>query len=139
STERTVMEAPAPSMQSWPARSVARRLYRPGGSAPRKRGASPTVTTVYPSHPTPMRRSACLMGLAVALFWSLLPSLPATAQYFGRNKVQYDDFDFQVIRTEHFEIYYYPEEEQAARDAARMAERWYRRHSRTFLREFRER
>lgn len=79
------------------------------------------------------------MGLAVALFWSLLPSLPATAQYFGRNKVQYDDFDFQVIRTEHFEIYYYPEEEQAARDAARMAERWYRRHSRTFLREFRER
>ena len=86
-----------------------------------------------------MRRSACLASLAVVLFWSLLITFPAAAQYFGRNKVQYDDFDFQVLRTEHFDIYFYPEEEQAARDAARMAERWYRRHTRTFLREFKER
>jgi len=66
-------------------------------------------------------------------------TLPTSAQYFGRNKVQYDDFDFRSFQTEHFEIFYYPELEQAARDAGRMAERWYRRHSRTFLRDFRER
>ena len=63
---------------------------------------------------------------------------PASAQYFGRNKVQYDNFDFKIIETEHFQIYYYPEEEEAVQDAARMAERWYARHSETFLREFTE-
>src|SRR5688572_27962984 len=52
---------------------------------------------------------------------------PSSAQYFGRNKVQYERFDFQVLTTEHFDIYYYPEEEAAVRLAARMAERWYTR------------
>ena len=47
--------------------------------------------------------------------------------YFGRNKVQYHEFDFQVLKTEHFDIYYYPEEAEAARTAGRMAERWYAR------------
>jgi tricorn protease-like protein len=62
---------------------------------------------------------------------------PAAAQYFGQNKVQYDDFDFQTLETDHFEVYFYPEEKKAVSDAARMAERWYQRHSRTFLRDFR--
>jgi Tol biopolymer transport system component len=52
---------------------------------------------------------------------------PASAQYFGQNKVQYRSFDFKVLKTEHFDIYHYPEAEAAARDAARMAERWYAR------------
>jgi Tol biopolymer transport system component len=51
----------------------------------------------------------------------------ANAQYFGRNKVQYEDFDFKVKSTEHFDIYFYPEEEAAVALAARMAERWYAR------------
>jgi Tol biopolymer transport system component len=55
---------------------------------------------------------------------------PASAQYFGQNKVQYRTFDFQVLKTEHFDIYYYPEAETAAREASRMAERWYARLSR---------
>jgi surface antigen Omp85-like protein/WD40 repeat protein len=66
---------------------------------------------------------------AVALLFSLVFSTTTLAQggYFGGNKVQYRDFDFQVLKTEHFDIYYYPEEEQAARMASRMAERWYTR------------
>src|SRR5688500_12534051 len=52
---------------------------------------------------------------------------PAAAQYFGRNKVKYENFDFQVLATEHFDIYYYPQEAGAARMAARLAERWYSR------------
>ncbi|MGE0445379.1 MAG: hypothetical protein AB7P99_09130, partial [Vicinamibacterales bacterium] len=54
----------------------------------------------------------------------------AQAQYFGRNKVHYDRLDFRVLRTDHFDIYYYAEEELATRHAARMAERWYVRLSR---------
>ena len=52
------------------------------------------------------------------------------AQYFGRNKVQYKTFDFQVLRTEHFDIYFYPQERQAVQQASLMAERWYARLSR---------
>jgi len=80
------------------------------------------------------KRSA-LWVLAVGLL--TIPS-PVSAQYFGRNKVQYEDFDFRVLHTDHFDFHYYPEEEQAVRDAARMGERWYARLSRVFNHEFAE-
>jgi len=54
-------------------------------------------------------------------------AVPSAAQYFGRNKVQYEEFDFKIMKTDHFDIYYYPEEEDAVRLAARMAERWHAR------------
>ncbi|MBM3321483.1 MAG: PD40 domain-containing protein [Candidatus Eisenbacteria bacterium] len=54
----------------------------------------------------------------------------AEAQYFGKNKVQYKDFDWKIIKTEHFEVFYYESEKEAAIDAARMAERSYARLSR---------
>jgi Tol biopolymer transport system component len=59
----------------------------------------------------------------------------AQAQYFGQNKVQYEKFKFKVKATEHFDIYYYPEEEQAVELAARMAERWYSRLSKVLRHE----
>src|SRR4026207_2501414 len=61
---------------------------------------------------------------AAACVVFLLLALPASAQYFGRNKVQYKKLDFQVLKTEHFDIYYYPEERDGIDFAARMAERW---------------
>jgi Tol biopolymer transport system component len=48
----------------------------------------------------------------------------AGAQYFGQSKVQYKTYPFEVLKTEHFDIYFYPEEREAAEHAARMAERW---------------
>ena len=60
---------------------------------------------------------------------SLLLSTAASAQYFGRNKVEYVDFDFRILATEHFDIHYYPREEKAAAIAAQLAERWYARFS----------
>ena len=57
----------------------------------------------------------------------LCMATPAAAQYFGRNKVEYANFDFRILSTQHFDIYYYPQEERAARTAARLAERWYAR------------
>ena len=80
-----------------------------------------------------------LARLAALLLVTLLFAEAASAQYFGRNKVRYDNFDFQVLETEHFDIFYYPEEEQAARDVARMAERWYERLSTILEHEFEER
>ncbi|MBD3322707.1 MAG: peptidase S9, partial [Chitinivibrionales bacterium] len=56
----------------------------------------------------------------------------ACAQYFGRNKVQYEHFDFKVMHAGPFAIYYYPEERAAVTDAARMLQRWNRRYSLLF-------
>ncbi|MGH7569477.1 MAG: BamA/TamA family outer membrane protein [Gemmatimonadales bacterium] len=57
----------------------------------------------------------------------LVAAATAPAQYFGRNKVQYETFDFKVLSTEHFAVYFYPAERDAAEQAARLAERWYAR------------
>ncbi len=78
----------------------------------------------------------CLTLLLGLLFAA---PVPADAQYFGRNKVQYDDFDFQVLTTPHFDIYFYPEMDEAIGDVSRMAERWYERLARLFQHEFAER
>lgn len=72
------------------------------------------------------------MALRAALviwvcFLVLLSSREASAQHFGRNKVEYVDFDFRIFETEHFAIYHYSNEEDAARIMARLAERWYAR------------
>jgi Tol biopolymer transport system component len=68
-------------------------------------------------------------AVLVCLATTVLISPSADAQYFGRNKVQNGNLEFRTLHTEHFDIYYYPEEEQATRQAARMAERWYARYS----------
>ena len=60
----------------------------------------------------------------------LLAAAPASAQYFGRNKVQHKQFEFEVLTTEHFQVHFYPEARDAAGETARMAERWYARLSR---------
>jgi WD40-like Beta Propeller Repeat len=67
----------------------------------------------------------------VAFFGAVLIAIcvvsPAGAQYFGRNKVQYEMFDFQVMKTEHFDVYYYPRERETVEEAARLSERWHAR------------
>ncbi len=88
---------------------------------------------------TGSRRSGAIRGaLAALLLLFALPGL-AQAQYFGRNKVQYRSFTFQVLTTEHFDVYYYPEEAESASIVARMAERWRWRLARFFTHELRGR
>ena len=61
----------------------------------------------------------------------LLPSffgpVPAGAQFFwfGHNKVQYTDFQWRVLTTEHFDIYFYPEMQGLAEQGAALAEESY--------------
>ena len=52
---------------------------------------------------------------------------PLQAQYyFGRNKIQYNDFDWQTLKTDHFDIYYYPEMQELAEIGAAYAEEAYK-------------
>jgi Tol biopolymer transport system component len=77
-----------------------------------------------------MRRGPFSPFLPAAILAALLLPSAAQAQYFGRNQVRYHDFDFQVLKTDHFDVYYYPEEREAIERTAPMAERWYARLSR---------
>src|SRR5688572_22629068 len=60
----------------------------------------------------------------------------AEAQYFGRNKVQYEKFDWRILRTDHFDLYFYPAESLKVHDAGRQEERWYSRLSDIFRHQF---
>ena len=70
-----------------------------------------------------MKRAAfaCLFALTVA------GAAPLDAQYgyFGQNKIQYRRFDWRVLRGEHVDLYYYPEEEELGRVALAYAEESY--------------
>lgn len=70
----------------------------------------------------PLLARVVLMTVAM-----LLVAASSSAQYFGANKVQYKAFTFEVLKTEHFDIYFYAGERDAARMVARMAERWHAR------------
>jgi Tol biopolymer transport system component len=78
-----------------------------------------------------MKATFVLARLCAALALSAVPAF-AQMGYFGQNKVQYQTFKFQVLKTQHFDVYFYPEESDAARVAGQMAERWYARLSTLF-------
>lgn len=66
-------------------------------------------------------------AVSILLVFLFLPStLSAQFFSFGRNKVQYTDFAWQVLKTEHFDIYYYPEMKDLAERGAFFAEESYR-------------
>ncbi len=79
--------------------------------------------------------AAVRAAVAALLLWAA----PVAAQnYFGQNQVQYDRFRWRVKESDHFLVFYYPEEERAAVVATSMAERAYARLSRVLDHQFRE-
>lgn len=68
------------------------------------------------------------LGLRIFLiFLSVFLAESAVAQTasFGKNKIQYNNFDWRVLESDHFHLYYYPEEEELARTALQLAEDYY--------------
>jgi len=70
------------------------------------------------------KRNYIAETLVIILF--ILASSSNAQFYFGQNKVQYTNFDWHVMETEHFRIYFYMEEEDLAGIAARIAEDGYK-------------
>ncbi len=68
---------------------------------------------------------------AVILFL-LMISMPAGAQYFGRNKPSYRVFDFNVYQTPNFEIYHYLSNDSVLNMIASRSEAWYNHHQAIF-------
>jgi hypothetical protein len=68
-----------------------------------------------------------------ALAW--LAAVPAAAQYsgaFGKNKIQYREFDWKIYHSPHFDVYYYEEEAALLEKVVSMAESAYDHLSREF-------
>lgn len=65
----------------------------------------------------------CLFCVCVA--WLAAPAVAQYSFYFGRNKIQYKDFDWTVLKTEHFDVYFYPEMQTLAEHGAAFAEEAY--------------
>jgi len=69
-----------------------------------------------------------ILTLQIAVGFGAGSTQQASAQlyHFGKNKVQFDEFDWQRLETEHFDIYFYPEEAELASFAGQMAEESFR-------------
>ncbi|TCC84143.1 basic secretory protein-like protein [Pedobacter hiemivivus] len=73
-----------------------------------------------------------LRGLIAVLFILTTSSAALQAQYFGQNKVRYNNEKFKVLQTPHFEIYYYLKNEKLIEKFAQDAETWYKMHQEIF-------
>jgi len=68
--------------------------------------------------------------LRLIFLLALINSLPCRQfMDFGRNKVQFDEFDWKALKTEHFDIYYYDEMLGIAKTCAFIAEEAFKEYS----------
>jgi hypothetical protein len=70
-----------------------------------------------------LRATRAITALCVAVGVGLVTGgslLHAQTVPFGKNKIQYENFEWHVLSGEHLDVYYYPEEE----DVARLALAW---------------
>ncbi|MEM7355226.1 MAG: hypothetical protein AAF657_30730, partial [Acidobacteriota bacterium] len=71
---------------------------------------------------------------ALAISALLLATAPASGQFgaFGKNKIQYREFEWKIYHSQHFDIYYYETEAPLLEKLASFAESAYDELSRTF-------
>lgn len=70
----------------------------------------------------------------IILFILVLISSPeySLAQYFGKNKVEYENPNFKIYETPHFDIYNYLDNDHERNKLGELSERWYKRHQAIF-------
>ncbi len=63
--------------------------------------------------------------VAAAIVFAPQPALAQTpfVPYFGKNQIRYTNFRWYIYTTDHFEIYYYPEDRAAPRTGRRVTPR----------------
>ncbi len=73
-----------------------------------------------------MPRRAFVFIACLLAFLTLAQRAHAQYGYFGRNKVVYEHFEWNVLKTEHFDVYFYPEMQELAEHGAYFAEEAYK-------------
>ncbi len=82
------------------------------------------IKTVFLSH------QRILYPVTLLIFFAINSTLQA--QNFGRNKVNYKEFNFQVLQTPNFELYHYLQNKTTRNRLAQQSEEWYRMHQAIF-------
>ena len=62
-----------------------------------------------------------------------------SAQYFGQNKPSYKQFNFELFKTPHFEIYHYSTSDSLIKTIALKSEQWYSYHQQVLMDTFKVR
>jgi len=83
------------------------------------------------------KRVALLLGVTSLLLF--VWEAKGSAQQFGQNKVNYREFNWSYIQTEHFDIYFYTQNRSIVNRAARILEEAYQQLKRDFQYELRRR
>ncbi len=83
-----------------------------------------------------MNTATATRSVLTLVFITALAAPALYAQQFGRNKIQFETFDFKEIDTDHFRILYYPDMRHFMPHVARMSERWYDRLARVTNHQF---
>ncbi|HEY0670268.1 MAG TPA: DPP IV N-terminal domain-containing protein [Sphingobacteriaceae bacterium] len=79
-----------------------------------------------------IRKTSYWMFFTLLSALVLSAALPASAQYFGQNKVRYKNLKFKVYQTPHYELYHYLHNDSLAFNFAKEAEIWYDLHQQVF-------
>jgi hypothetical protein len=81
-----------------------------------------------------VHRSPARLILPALIPALVLTAAPAAAQYstFGKNKIHYEDFDWETLSSDHVDLYYYPDERELALIALAYAEESFDELSRKF-------
>ncbi|GMU89059.1 MAG: peptidase S9 [Chlorobiota bacterium] len=75
-----------------------------------------------PQHSNGFDLQRLLLVTVVAILFGAVAPLNAQYYYFGRNKVHYENFDWRILQTEHFDIYFDADMLPMAETGARIAE-----------------
>jgi hypothetical protein len=86
------------------------------------------------------RPFVAVLALAAGIAWMFLALAPLRAQFgpqlygegFGKNKIQYRDFKWEIYHSPHFNVYYYKTEEAQLQKVVSFAESGYDQLSRAF-------
>lgn len=73
-----------------------------------------------------------VLSLIISVTVFFLVSPMSQAQYFGQNKVNYEQFPFKKNHTEHFVIYNYLNNDTMVQRISNQSEKWYLRHNAIF-------
>ena len=73
-----------------------------------------------------MKKAGYLAVLTAAVCLGAASNAAAQYYAFGKNKVQYENFEWRSLKSEHVEVFYYPQEEPIARLAVVFAEESYK-------------
>jgi hypothetical protein len=78
-----------------------------------------------------MRRNTILL-LLIFTWIVIFPQKEGYSQEFGRNKANYEQFNFKIKTSPHFELYHYLKNDSLVETFSSASERWYRAHQNIF-------